>query len=216
MNIIQSPNKYVSNDNFNRIFIYLSGGTTNNSNWAKDLIEYLKNNIQKYCIEKLDKIVFFKPRKENLNNNSSEEEIKEQIIWENENIKISDIFTIFLDKLESPNDIKIFYELGRYLKFFQEIYNNNINDHFLICYQKGYKYSINLIEQIKYDTNNILKPIEINEISEYGELVLKKIENLYKKTNPFTKKNIIEDENTHCHYWNEKSILSSSMARSSI
>ena len=100
MNIIQSPNKYASNDNFNRIFIYLSGGTTNNSSWTKDLIEYLKNNIQKYCIEKLDKIVFFNPRKENLNNNSSEEEIKEQIIWENENIKISDIFTIFLDKLE--------------------------------------------------------------------------------------------------------------------
>ena len=203
MNIIRSPDKFISNDNFNRIFIYLSGGTTNNSNWTKDLIEYLKNNIQKYCIEKLDKIVLFNPRKENINNNSSEEEIKEQIIWENENIKKSDIFTIFLDKLESPNDIKIFYELGRYLKFFQEIYNNNINDHFLICYQKGYKYSINLIEQIKYDTNNILKPIEINEISEYGELILKKIENLYKKTYPFTKKNIVEDENTHCHYWTD-------------
>ena len=117
--------------------------------------------------------------------------------------KKSDIFTIFFDKFESPNDIKIFYELGRYLKFFQEIYSNDINDHFLICYQKGYKYSINLIEEIKYGTKNILKPIEINEISEYGELVLKKFENLYKKTNQFAKINIVEDENTHCHYWTE-------------
>ena len=142
MNIIQSPNKYISNDNFNRIFIYLSGSTTNNSNWQKDLIDHIKNNIQKCCIEKPDKIVLFNPRKEGINNNNvCEEEIKEQIKWENENIKKSDIFTILLDETELSNDIKAFYELGRHLKTFQEIYNDNINDHFLICYKKGYKQS---------------------------------------------------------------------------
>ena len=77
MNIIQSPNKYISNDNFNRIFIYLSGSTANNSNWQKDLIDCIKNNIQKYCIENQDKIVLFNPRKENINNNLCEEDIKE-------------------------------------------------------------------------------------------------------------------------------------------
>ncbi len=203
MNIIQSPNKYIPNDNFDKIFIYLSGTIISNSNWQKDLIDYIKNNIQKYSIEKPDKIVLFNPRKENVNNNSSEEEIKEQIKWENENIRKSDIFTIFLDEVELSNDNKVFYELGRYLKLFQEIYNDNINDHFLICYKKGYKQSTYLKEIISSDTKDILKPIEINEMSEYGELILKKIENLYKKTNQFTKKNVIEDVNTHCHYWSE-------------
>ena len=54
--------------------------------------------------------------------------------------------------------------------------------------------------------NTGIKPIEefiFNEMSEYGELILKKIENLYKKTNQFTKKNVIEDVNTHCHYWSD-------------
>ena len=203
MNIIQSPNKFISNDNFNRIFIYLSGSTTNNSNWQKDLIEHIKNNIQKYSIENQDKIVLFNPRKENINNMVNEEEIKEQIKWENENIKKSDIFTVFLDETELSNDIKVFYELGRNIKAFQEIYNDSINDHFLICYKKGYKQPTYLKEQINNDTKNLLQPIEINEISEYGELVLKKIENLYKKTDQFTKKNVIEDENNHCHYWIE-------------
>ena len=181
MIIIQSPNKFISNDNFNRIFIYLSGSTINNSNWQKDLIDYIRNNIQKYRIEKQDKIVLFNPRKENNNNMVSEEEIKEQIKWENENIKKSDIFTIFLDETELSNDIKVFYELGRNLKLFQEIYNDSINEHFLICYKKGYKQSTYLKEQINNDTKNLLKPIEINEISEYGELVLKKLKIYIKK-----------------------------------
>ena len=184
MEIIKSPNNFFQNDPLSRIFIYLAGKVTN------ELLDYLNGNIKNYAIKNVNKMVVF--YSESDLQNKSENEIKEKLKWENDHIKISDIIAILID--DNMND-KYFYDLGKYLSFFHDIYKDDIKKHFIVAYIKELKNQIYL----KSELNELVTPIEINEISSYGDLVLKKLEELYKETDSFIDHHIIHTEEQN--YW---------------
>ena len=68
------------------------------------------------------------------------------------------------------------------MKYFYEIYKENLSSHFLIRYKEPYKKFSLLKDEIKKASNYLLSPIVINDIKVFGELILKKIEKLYKET----------------------------------
>lgn len=188
MEIIQAPNKFNSNDDKDRIFIYLGGSI------KPELIEYIRNNISNYPIQHINKIVLFNSIY-NLEN-KSEEEINEYYKWENEYIKKSDIFAILFDHNETN---KYFYQLGSYLSFFYDIYKTNINKHFILSYTKESKNDLYLKAQVKLLVKDLIKPIEANDIPSYGDIILKKIDEIYQMTNTFIEHNVIHTEQEH--YW---------------
>ena len=171
MNIVESPNDFIKEDRVDYIFLFLSG------NISQELINYLSTNIKHYQIKNADKIVLFYSK--NKNDIKSEEQIKKEINWEYEYKNQSDIFTIYFSE---PDDIKSYYDLGRYIKFYHEIYKENLSDHILIGYKEGYKNSLFLKKELELSTNGLISPIEIKDISVYGDLILKMIEKLYIQT----------------------------------
>jgi small GTP-binding protein len=190
MEIIQAPNKFVPKDNHDRIFVYLSGTKKNG------LIEYININISKTSIKKVDKMVILDPKNEI--EKKTEDEIKEQIKWEDENAKMSDIYSILFDETDNCNN-KNFYDLGKYLSFFYDIYKNDINQHCIIAYMKGFKHEIFLKNEINSFTKGLVEPMKINDISVYGDAILNKLDTLYKLTDQFVEHNVIHTDNEH--YW---------------
>ena len=188
MEIIQAPNQYHQNDNKDRIFIYLAGSV------KQELIEYIKNNISNYSLKYMNKIVFFDSTF-NLEN-KTEEEIKAYYKWENEYIKNSDIFALLLDNNENN---KSYYQLGAYLSFFYDIYKMNINQHFILAYTKESKNELFIKTQVVLLVKNLINPILINDISSYGDIILKKLNELYQATDTFIDHNVIHTEEEH--YW---------------
>ena len=188
MEVIKYPNKYIQKDDRDRIFIYLGGNIKN------ELIDYIKNNIQKYHIKYIDKMVLFN----SINDieNPSEEEIKNYLKWENEYIKKSDIYTILFDNTENN---KQFYDLGQYLSFFYDIYKYNINNHFIIAYTKEFNNELLLKAQVDKTINDLIVPIKISNYSTYGDLILQLLEKLYQATDSFIEHNVIHTEEQH--YW---------------
>ena len=186
MEIIQAPNNFNSNDGKDRIFIYLAGIL------KSELIDYINNNITNYSIKHIEKMVIFNPSYDL--ENKSEEEKKDFFKWEEENIKRSDIFAILLD-----NEEKYFYQLGKYLSFFYDIYKNNINQHFIIGYIEKFKNILYLKSQVDLTVKNLVTPIEIKDLTAYGNLILKKLEKLYQITDHYIEHNVIHNEQEH--YW---------------
>ena len=182
-------NKFNSKDNLDRIFIYLAGSVTS------ELIDYIRNNISNHPIKHINKIVLFNPTINNLEN-KSEEEKKEYYQWENEYIRKSDIFAILFDKNE---DNQCFYQLGLYLSFFYEIYKTKINQHFILAYAKESKNEFFLKNQVNLSVKNLIEPILVNDIPSFGDLVLKKLDELYQITDTFIEHNVIHTEEEH--YW---------------
>ena len=166
MDIIAFPNDFSQNDDLDRIFIYLDG------NISQDLIDYLSNNIKNYQIKFTDKIVIFHYKNPQ---SFSEEQNEELIKWKQKYIYQSDIIVSFI-----TNSEKFDNDLIAYIEYFYETYKENISNHYLI----GYNKNISLFEeQIKKASNNLLAPIQINDIKELGNLILQKIEKLYIETN---------------------------------
>ena len=195
MIILEAPNKYNHTTKIDKIFTYIDGNINKDINWQKDLINYMSQNISNYS-RKPEYVAIFNPRKENIQNDPTEKEINEQINWEYENIHNSDLYTILFDK----TDDKLFYNLGMYLNYFYDIYKKNISEHFLICYKKGFEKKIELKTQVSLATNNLIEPIEIDEIQKYGDLILQKIKNLDKQELWSSKTIINEDPETKGKY----------------
>lgn len=170
MNIILSPNKFIKKDELDRIFIYLSG------NINQDLIDYLSENIRNYQIEFIDKLVLFYQQKIK---NLSAEQKTEQMNWKKEYIYQSDIIISFFIESEGIDDDT---DLSKYIQYFYETYKENLPSHFLIGYGEPYKQISLLEDEVKKISNNLLSPIAINDIKVLGDLILKKIEKLYKET----------------------------------
>ena len=82
MEIIQAPNKFISKDDTDKLFIYL-GGTI-----KAELIDYIKDKITGYEV-KPNKVVIFNSKCD-LSNKSNDEK-KEYFTWENDQAKKSDI-----------------------------------------------------------------------------------------------------------------------------
>ena len=188
MEIIQAPNKFNKNDDKDRILIYL-GGSVNH-----ELIDYIRNNISNYPIKFINKIVLFNSIY-NLEN-KSDEEINEYYKWENDYIKKSDILSILFDNNENN---KYYYQLGLYLSFFYDTYKININNHFILAYTAESKNALYLNAQVKLVVKNLIKPIKVNNIPSYADIILKKIDELYQMTDTFVKHNVIHTEEEH--YW---------------
>jgi len=186
MEIIQAPNNFSSTDFKDRIFIYLAGKSN------PELIDYIRNNIANYSIKFIEKMVIFNPSYDL--ENKSEEEKKSYFKWEEDNIKRSDIFVILLD-----NNEKYFYQLGKYLSFFYDIYKNNINEHFIIGYTGEFKNVLYLKSQVDLTVKGLVTPIEIKDMPSYGNEILKKLEKLYKITEHFIDHKVIDIEQEH--YW---------------
>lgn len=189
MEIIRAPNKFVSNDDKDRFFIYLDGTL------KPEFLDYLKKNININSIKYINKIVIFNSLY-NLDN-KSEEEKKDYFQWEDENIKRSDIYIILLDNSEQKS---YYYNLGKYLTYFYEIYKNNISHHFILAYTKDFNNISYLKTKINLSVKDLLIPIEINDTKSYGDIILKKTEELYLLTSrDKIKHNVIHTEQEH--YW---------------
>ena len=175
MNIILSPNKFEKKDDLDRIFIYLNGSIN------QDLIDYLSNNIKNYQIEFIDKIVLFYPQKIK---DLSGEQNKELLNWKNEYIYQSDILVSFFIESEGTDidEDKSYSDLGKYIQYFYETYKENLSSHFLIGYKEPYEQLSLLKDEVKKASNSLLSLIEVNDIKVLGDLILKKIEKLYKET----------------------------------
>ena len=175
MDIITAPNKFLNKDGLDRIFVYL------NENINQDLIDYLANNIKNKQIKFIDKIVLFHQKKiKDLSN----EQKKELMDWEKEYIYQSDIFISFFNETESMDkyDVKSFSDLREYVHYFYETYKENLSDHFLIGYKEPYNNQLLLDSETKKASNDLLSPIAIKDIKVFGDLILQKIEKLYKET----------------------------------
>ena len=182
--VIQPLDKFVPQDT-DRLLIFLGGSI------KKELIDYINNKIKGYEV-KPDKIVLFN----SIYTIKAEEEQKDYYIWENENIKKSDIFVILFDNSENE---KNFYQLGKYLYFFNDIYKNKLNEHFLVAYTDQFKNEFYLETQIDLAAKNLITPLKVNNMESYGDLILKKIEDLYKATNHYIDHKVVHTEQEH--YW---------------
>ena len=104
--------------------------------------------------------------------------------WKEEYFYQSDILVSFFIESEG-NDIyddKSYNDLGKYIKYFYETYKENLLSHFLIGYKEPYKQLSLLKDEVKNISNSLLSPIAINDVKVLGDLILKKIEKLYKET----------------------------------
>ena len=190
MEVIQSPNEFISNDYLDKIYIFLGGKIKN------ELIDYLKKNISQYSIKNIDKIILFNPIQDF--ENKSEDEIKKHLKWEDEYIKKSDIFIILIDETETPND-KYFNDLGKYLSYFYDVYKKNINQHCIIAFTKEFTNKSYLKNELSITFKDLIPPIEIEGIDYFGNLILKKLEELFIATNTSIEHNIVHTEQEH--YW---------------
>lgn len=187
MEIIQAPNKFVSNDDTDKLFVYLGGSI------KAELIDYIKDKITGYEV-KPNKVVIFNSIYDL--SNKSEEEKKEYFTWENDQSKKSDIFIILFDDSEKE---KNFYQLGKNVLYFSEIYKNNLDQHFLVAYTDQFKNEFYLKTQLNLTVQNLISPSKINDTPSFGDLILKKIESFYKATDLYIDHNVIHTEQEH--YW---------------
>ena len=194
MNIFQKEKK-------DKILIFLAGGITNCSNWQKTLIDIFSSTLKEK--EYLLNILFINPRRKNSISFKNEEEIIKQIKWEFKYLNKCDLFTMFFDDTKLSDQPICFYELGKYLNQFQNIYKNNYEEHIIISYKKGFKRSLDLKIQIDLATNSKIKPIEIEDIDEYSKIIMNKIENIFNKTKMRRLCNLIEENETNYKYWND-------------
>lgn len=201
MKIIQSPEDIILNEKEDKILIFLAGGITNCSNWQDSLLENLKLILKEK--EYFQNLIFINPKRESSILFINEEEIIKQIKWEYKYLNQCDIFTMFFDDTKLSDQPICFYELGKYVNQFQNIYKNNFEEHILISYKKGFRRTLDLKIQIDLASNSKIKPIEINEITEYSKIVSDKIENLYFKTKKIKNHNFIKEKETNYTFYND-------------
>ena len=198
---LQSPNEYIPDEKKEKILIFLAGGITNCSNWQKSLIDIFSFTLTEK--EYLSNILFINPRRKNSISFNNEEEIIKQIKWEFKYLNQCDLFTMFFDDTKLSDQPICFYELGKYLSQFQNIYKNNYDEHIIISYKKGFKRTLDLKIQVDLATNSKIKPIEIEEIDDYSTIIKNKIENIFNKTKMKRIYNLIEENETNYKFWND-------------
>ena len=198
---LQSPNEYIPEGKKDKILIFLAGGITNCSNWQKTLLENFSLTLKEK--EYISNILFINPRRESSISFKNEEEIIKQIKWEFKYLNQCDLFTMFFDDTKLSDQPICFYELGKYLNQFQNIYKNNYEEHIIISYKKGFRRTLDLKIQVDLATNSKIKPIEIQEIDEYSLILNKKIENLFNETKKQRIHNLIEEKETQYKFWND-------------
>ena len=198
---IQSPNEYIPEEKKDKILIFLAGGITNCSDWQKSLIENLQLTLKEK--EYFSNLIFINPRRKSSIFFKNEEEIIKQIKWEFKYLNKCDLFTMFFDNSKLSDQPICFYELGKYLNQFQNIYKNNYEEHIIISYKKGFRRTLDLKIQVDLATNSKIKPIEIEEIGEYSIILINKIENLFNKKKKQRMYNLIEEKETQYKFWND-------------
>ncbi len=198
---IQSPNEYIPEEKKDKILIFLAGGITNCSDWQKSLIENFQLTLKEK--EYFSNLIFINPRRKSSVFIKNEEEIIKQIKWEFKYLNQCDLFTMFFDDTKLSDQPICFYELGKYLNQFQNIYKNNYEEHIIISYKKGFRRTLDLKIQVDLATNSKIKPIEIQEIDEYSLILNKKIENLFNETKKQRIHNLIEEKETQYKFWND-------------
>ena len=198
---LQSPNEYIPDEKKDKILIFLTGGITNCSNWQKSLIDKFSFILTEK--EYLSNILFINPRRKNSISFNNEEEIINQIKWEFKYLNQCDLFTMFFDDTKLSDQPICFYELGKYLSKFQNIYKNNYDEHIIISYKKGFKRTLDLKIQVDLATKSKIKPIEIEKIDDYSIIIKNKIENIFNKTKMKRIYNLIEENETNYKFWND-------------
>ena len=150
MEVIVAPNNIDINSNF-KLSVFLAGGITNCHDWQSEVIEYLKHYETN---NKLDLRVY-NPRRPSFNIETDDPE--EQIRWEYNNIKSSQIFSMYFCNSESDQPICM-YELGMHLGRIKENpsyairgFNSFLNKTYntIISVEDGYKRANDVIIQTK-------------------------------------------------------------------
>ena len=201
MKILQSPEEYIFKEKEDKILIFLAGGITNCSNWQDSLIESLKPILKEK--EYFQNLILINPKRESSIALNNEKEIIKQIKWEYKYLNQCDIFTMFFDDTKLSDQPICFYELGKYLNQFQNIYKTNFEDHIIISFKNGFRRDLDLKIQIDLATNSKIKPIQINEINEYSKIICDKIDNLFKKTKKIRNHTFIEEKENQIKFYND-------------
>ena len=146
MEVIIAPNKINPYSDF-KLSVFLAGGITNCHDWQSEVIEYLK---QYEVNNKLDLRVY-NPRRPNFNIETDDSE--EQIRWEYNSIKSSQIFSMYFCNSESDQPICM-YELGMHLGRIGYIARNCLSSLYgslntIISVEDGYKRANDVIIQTK-------------------------------------------------------------------
>lgn len=101
MHVIQCPERQDSPSSSRRVKVFLAGGITNCPDWQKDVINALKD---------VD-VILFNPRRDQFDMTAPESVSRQQIEWEYDKLKLSDIIFFWFPK-ESICPIALL-ELGR-------------------------------------------------------------------------------------------------------
>ncbi len=139
--------------NNTEISIFLAGTIDDGSskNWQNEVISEINSNIS------LPYLTIYNPRRDNWDENVTEEEQMKQIDWEQKYLKESDlIIMVLLDNSKSPISLM---ELGQY---------SNSGKLVVCCTEKFYRY-----HNVKWMCNNrdiIL--INTNDIKEIAKIIL--------------------------------------------
>ena len=122
----------LTNDDMNKVKIFLAGGITNCRNWQQEVIKGIQN---KY-IDTEDMIII-NPRRENFPIGDKSESVR-QIDWEFRMLERCDIFTMYFCSGESDQPICM-YELGRNIIRMQTRFPSNWEQRIVVSSEYKYK-----------------------------------------------------------------------------
>jgi len=110
LKILEAPSKLKS---LNKIKLFLAGGISNCPNWQNEIIEKIKSEKYPQTKNMFEHTDIFNPRRKKMSKKISRNKLKEQIIWEHNKLKESNIILFWFSK-GSLNPITLF-EYGKYL-----------------------------------------------------------------------------------------------------
>ena len=163
MKVITAPEYYAPKRT--DICVFLAGGITNCENWQQKVIKYLVN----LPASQTENLVIFNPRRNEWPSNSDTEEIRRQIHWEADYIRIANIFSMYFTNTKKSDQPICFYELGKYAGYRD-----------VISYQEGFTRALDLkyqLEVLGYDDriNENFTPVQ------HAEAIMKAYDEEYKR-----------------------------------
>ena len=146
MKVIKAPEEYEMKKG--DVICFLAGGISNCATWQDEVIDFLKYKEDKY---NLDRLVIMNPRRESFSEDSSFEEVEEQIKWEFKWLSRCDIFSMYFCACESVQPICM-YELGRNIHKMMIDCPSSYGERIIIGVEPGYKRERDVIIQCKLAT----------------------------------------------------------------
>lgn len=152
----------LTNDDMNKVKIFLAGGITNCRNWQQEVIKEIQD---RYFEEDLENMIIINPRRENFPIGDKSESVR-QIDWEFRMLERCDIFTMYFCSGESDQPICM-YELGRNIIRMQTRYPFNWEHRIVVSSESEYKRRMDVNIQVNLATQNRIKVNSAQVVNKY-------------------------------------------------